>query len=277
MTVSPDTVSGDYGEAEALQVKHCAPASSFCAECPPVREEFLEHLHNDLDTSIGLNACVCAVADASFFGQICVGRLLSRSRLTILESIRRLTYSSTFPPLQTSPNIDQYVPSKHPLVLSLSPPSAKGTRKLHLPCTKTHQHKGDDVVLTHQESITDPIDAINHHLLVNQLSPSSPPFSYIDVLGEHRVLTKKLLLSVCNSVWAAHGIPCITGHSFRIRGTTHYLLNGVSPNVVAALGRWKSNAFLFYWRNLDSLASIHLHHHHSRSTYSNRLNMHHHG
>ncbi|KAE9389703.1 hypothetical protein BT96DRAFT_834533, partial [Gymnopus androsaceus JB14] len=82
---------------------------------------------------------------------------------------------------------------------------------------------------------------------------------YRDDSGELKVLTKSVFLKRCNQIWSEHGIPHMTGHCFRIGGTTHYLIQGIAPNIVKMLGRWKSDAFLKYWRDLESLASIHLH------------------
>ncbi|KAG1781296.1 hypothetical protein EV702DRAFT_1193475 [Suillus placidus] len=65
-------------------------------------------------------------------------------------------------------------------------------------------------------------------------------------------------ISRCNSIWSAAGIPTASGHSFRIGGTTELLLSGVPPDVVKALGRWSSDAFLRYWRKLDLLAPRHI-------------------
>ena len=45
----------------------------------------------------------------------------------------------------------------------------------------------------------------------------------------------------------------MTGHSFRIGGTTHLLLIGVDPFVVMVQGRWKSLAFLEYWWNFEEI------------------------
>ncbi|KAJ3808550.1 hypothetical protein F5876DRAFT_45771, partial [Lentinula aff. lateritia] len=61
-----------------------------------------------------------------------------------------------------------------------------------------------------------------------------------------------------------------TGHCFQIRGTTH-LHAVVNPDTVQVFGRWKSSAFLKYWRNLESLASLHLHRHHSQQSHYSKL------
>ncbi|KAE9386407.1 hypothetical protein BT96DRAFT_839276, partial [Gymnopus androsaceus JB14] len=95
--------------------------------------------------------------------------------------------------------------------------------------------------------------------------------SYRDESGELRVLTKSVFLKRCNKAWARHNVPRMTGHCFRIGGTTYYLTQGIAPDIVKMLGRWKSDAFLKYWRDLDSLASIHLHRHHAQRSYAHRL------
>ncbi|TFK16572.1 hypothetical protein FA15DRAFT_548136, partial [Coprinopsis marcescibilis] len=60
-------------------------------------------------------------------------------------------------------------------------------------------------------------------------------------------LTKAHFLERCNQIWTGLGYLRITGHSFRIGGTTELLLAGVPPDVVKAMGRWSSDSFLKYW------------------------------
>ncbi|KIK78586.1 hypothetical protein PAXRUDRAFT_80365, partial [Paxillus rubicundulus Ve08.2h10] len=71
-------------------------------------------------------------------------------------------------------------------------------------------------------------------------------------------LTRKKILARCNSIWTSNGIPASAGHSFRIGGTIELLLAGVPPDVVKALDRWSSDAFLRYWRSLELLAPLHI-------------------
>jgi hypothetical protein len=54
------------------------------------------------------------------------------------------------------------------------------------------------------------------------------------------------------------GYPHVSGHCFRIGGTTFYLVSGVPPDMVKKFGRWHSQAFLEYWRCLDYLGAIHI-------------------
>ncbi|EJD42254.1 hypothetical protein AURDEDRAFT_43481, partial [Auricularia subglabra TFB-10046 SS5] len=61
-------------------------------------------------------------------------------------------------------------------------------------------------------------------------------------------LTKRVFLSRLNEIWSAAGMVRISGHCFHIGGTTALLRAGVEPEVVKMAGRWKSDAFLRYWR-----------------------------
>ncbi|KAF9223568.1 hypothetical protein BS17DRAFT_796183 [Gyrodon lividus] len=119
----------------------------------------------------------------------------------------------------------------------LAPPfNQNGSWKCHLPFTKVAKNKGEDVCICRQQGQSDPIAAITNHLARNPGPPNIPLFAYI----------------------SPPGIPSITGHSFRIGGTTELLLAGVPPDVVKALGRWSSDAFLRYWRSLELLAPLHV-------------------
>lgn len=60
----------------------------------------------------------------------------------------------------------------------------------------------------------------------------------------------------CNEVWIVAGLPDMPGHGFRIGGATHLLLLGVAPDLVAAQGRWKSRAFMDYWRKIESILPL---------------------
>lgn len=52
------------------------------------------------------------------------------------------------------------------------------------------------------------------------------------------------------------GFPDMPGHAFRIGGATELLLQGVPSDVVATQGRWKSQAFLDYWRQINSILPL---------------------
>lgn len=75
--------------------------------------------------------------------------------------------------------------------------------------------------------------------------------------GSALIMDKALFLAMCNLVWSKEGWPRITGHSFRIGGTTSLLRSGVDPKIVKKMGRWSSDTFLRYWRNLEEIFADH--------------------
>ncbi|KAJ3847696.1 hypothetical protein EV368DRAFT_50710 [Lentinula lateritia] len=231
-------------------VERSAPPSSFRPEREPVKKSHLSILHSDLDLSDsnGLDCCIAAAADLMFYSQLRAGEVLP-----------------------TNSSVPQYDFSAMPRVSDLDKTNSTGSKKLFLPKTKTSQTGGDKVMIPVQQGTTNPIHSLDTHIQANKLGPSDPLFAYIDAKGTKRILTKTLFLRRCNSIWKRHNISRRTGHCFRIRGTTHYLLAGVNPDVIQVFGRWKSSAFLKYWRNLESLASLHLHRHHSQQTHHAKI------
>ncbi|KAE9396941.1 hypothetical protein BT96DRAFT_941271 [Gymnopus androsaceus JB14] len=200
---------------------------------PPVKKEHLSTLFDELDLtgSCGLDHAMAAVSAGCFYGQLRGGEILPQSS-----------------------NPADFNPSHLPTVKDLKAPNENSDRKLRLPKTKTKQSRGKEVVYSPQPGRTSPTRAWREHIRVNRLGPDDPLVAYWDENDELK-----------------HNIPCMTGHCFRIGGMTHYLVQGIPPDVVKMLGRWKSDVFLKYWRDLDSLASIHLHRHHAQVSYTNRL------
>lgn len=231
-------------------VERRAPPSSFRPPRAPVKESHLFHLHTDLnlDGNNGKDAAIAAAADLMFFGQLRAGEVLPDSSITSL-----------------------YDSCKHPRVSDLGPVNSQGTCSLFLPSTKTSRNRGESASITQQDSQACPIKAMRDHIRINELKPGDPLLAYRDSSGSLRCLTRAECINRCNEIWSPRGIPKISGHCFRIGGTTHYLCRGVPPDVVKALGRWKSDAFLVYWRDLDTLASLHLHRHHAQELYHSRL------
>ncbi|KAJ3859815.1 hypothetical protein EV359DRAFT_17142, partial [Lentinula novae-zelandiae] len=105
-------------------VQRAAHASSFRPECDPVKDTWLNLLHDKIDNTgcDAFNTCITACADTVFYGQLRLGELLSNSSL-----------------------VSKYTGSKLPLLSNLSittTPNDKSSAKLQLPCTKTHQSRG---------------------------------------------------------------------------------------------------------------------------------------
>ncbi|EJD54922.1 hypothetical protein AURDEDRAFT_40887, partial [Auricularia subglabra TFB-10046 SS5] len=73
-------------------------------------------------------------------------------------------------------------------------------------------------------------------------------FAYRDGNDHVVALTKNAFLSRLNEIWTRAGMQRVSGHCFRIGGTTALLRMGVDTEVVKMAGRWKSDAFLRYWR-----------------------------
>ncbi|KIK75142.1 hypothetical protein PAXRUDRAFT_173673, partial [Paxillus rubicundulus Ve08.2h10] len=69
-------------------------------------------------------------------------------------------------------------------------------------------------------------------------------------------LTKPEFMKCCNQIWVERGFPSMPSHVFHIGGATELLLQGISPDVVAQQGHWKSQAFLEYWCCIESILPL---------------------
>ncbi|KAF9024321.1 hypothetical protein BDZ89DRAFT_1187320 [Hymenopellis radicata] len=220
-------------------VKRLKPVEAARETRAPVTLERMEVLNSHLDPKDGKDACVAAIANIAFFGQCRLGELLPES-----------------------PDPEKLRPNTVPSFNNLGDPiSSFGSRTLRLPFTKTKKQEGEDVTICAQKGVADPIKAIDHHAIMNDLDQNGgevPLASFIDEDGDRKLLSKKSFILRCNEIWMAKGMKRITGHSFRIGGTTHYLLKGIKPDVVKALGRWSSDSFLRYWRQLDILGVMYV-------------------
>ncbi|KAG2157552.1 hypothetical protein DEU56DRAFT_722559 [Suillus clintonianus] len=214
-------------------VADLTPNSSKLPLRPPVSHSMLSYLASSLNSSNHLDVCCLAAATITFWGQLRLGEILSPWENLFIAS--RVSCRSD---LGTAFNDN-------------------GSRRLHLPFTKVKKTRGEDIILCRQADSTDSISALAHHLAFNSFPPEYPLFSYITITGP-RCLTKRKFLSRCNACWSSAGYPTLTGHSFRIDGTTEMLLAGVDPNVVKVLGRWSSDSFPHYWRSLELLAPRHV-------------------
>ncbi|KAG1769005.1 hypothetical protein EDD22DRAFT_949195 [Suillus occidentalis] len=213
------------------------PESSKRPPRPPVSSEMLDILHASLDSSLPLHACVLACADVVFWGQGRLGEFLP---------ISQSRFSTKFFPTPSS----------------LRSTASGESLMCHLPWTKVAKEKGEDVFLGRQLGHSDPISSLLAHFAASPDVLSSPAachlFAYNGGAGGNLIsLTKRKFLLTCNLVWSAHGLPRISGHCFRIGGTTELLLRNVPPHIVKVMGRWSSDSFLRYWRNLEHIAPLH--------------------
>ncbi|KAJ4470322.1 hypothetical protein C8J55DRAFT_436280 [Lentinula edodes] len=130
-------------------VERAAPPSSFRPEREPVKVEWLNLLHDNLEASgrTPLNSCAIACADAVFYGQLRLGEVLPHSPL--------------------APN---YKSAKFPLVSNLNLPARtdrEESAKLRLPCTKTHQSRGESVILINHDVRSNAVHALTRHIEEN--------------------------------------------------------------------------------------------------------------
>lgn len=199
---------------------------------PPVTREMLEALHTHLSPEIPLHAAVLGAADTAFWAQARLGELLNKEE-------------NQFDAKTTLKREDLRAPSQD-----------NDTVTLNFPFTKTKGFAGDKAIITRQRGASDPIHALRTHLTINPVPGHLPLFSF-RTEDRWKCLTKTRFLRVCNEVWSQAGFQHTTGHSFRIGGTTELLTKGVDPEVVKAMGRWSSDAFLRYWRNLETVVPLH--------------------
>jgi hypothetical protein len=218
-------------------VHNLAPRSSRRPPRPPVNASMLTQLISHLNLASPLDIAVAACATTAFWGQCRLGELL---------------------PISSNPIPSTPLPTRSGFKRSLRNPLSCIIR---LPCTKTHRH-GQDVVLVDQRADINPITLLKRHLRINDIPNDTHLFSYTSTNG-FTPLTKSLFLRRCNEIWQILGYPRTSGHCFRIGGTTELLIAGTPPDVVKATGRWSSDSFLRYWRSLDEIAPMYVRHLHS--------------
>lgn len=214
-------------------IENRRPLSSFRPKRPPISGDMLACLEHNLDWSSPSDRCIYFVALACFWGQIRLGEFLPLSE-------------------------NKYDTSLFPSWNDLKPPATSaGSRTLHLPNTKLGGRRGEDVILTKQDLI-DPINALALHQSANFVSSSQSIASYRNASGSFSILTQRKFLARINSILRKNQFTVVSGHCFRIGGTTHLLLAGIPPDIVKMLGRWASDAFLRYWRHIEIIAPLYV-------------------
>ena len=219
-------------------VEELRPISSFRNKRSPVTISMLEDLNRGLSRSSGLDVCIRAICLLSFFCQLRCGEIL--------------------PPTQ---DLGKFNPLRNATFAHIAESTAdNGACNLYLPWSKTQKGRGDDVWIPRQEAPLDPIHAIHKHFIKNKLNIDHPIAAYRNDHDNIVSLTRSKFLRRINNILRAtkKGYPHISGHCFRIGGTTFYLVSGVPPDMVKKFGRWRSQAFLEYWRCLDYLGAIHI-------------------
>ncbi|KAG1776704.1 DNA breaking-rejoining enzyme [Suillus placidus] len=184
----------------------------------------LSQLALGLDLNNSFNIAVFATACVAFWSCCRLGKLVIPS-LNVFDSVKHIT----------------------PSILPISV----------LDTDNTTNTEGADISVTGHAHPTCPLNALVHHLQHNLNIPSHAPlFSFERAEGSWSPLTKPWFLVRCNEIWVAAGHPSLPGHAFCIGGATELLLEGVHPDVVTTQGRWKSCAFLEYWRQIESILPL---------------------
>jgi hypothetical protein len=212
------------------------PESSKRPRRPPVTLEHMHALFRGLDLSNAFDASVFAVACTAFWSCCRLGELIIVNANSFDPS-RHVSRSSSF--------------------TRRIPPEGVKYSVLHIPWTKTSHVDSADVIISNLDDITNAFTAMNHHLTANAtVPPHAPFFAYETAEGGWAAMTKPWFLARCNQIWRSVNLLELTGHCFRIGGATELLLRGVPPDVVAVQGRWKSRAFLEYWRKIESILPL---------------------
>lgn len=216
-------------------VKRSAPKDGKRPKRRPVTRQRLEMLAEDLNMDDPKDVAVFAIATMAFFAQMRMGEILPTcARMDMFDGERHATGKDMGEPV-----------------------SQAGSRVLWLPWTKVAKEEGEEVIICAQRGTIDPTRAWELHEGMNEIGSDTPLGSYLDLDGKRHILTVRKFIARCNEVWEGRDMPRLMGHCFRIGGTTYYLLAGVPPDVVKAMGRWSSDAFLKYWRSLELLGILH--------------------
>ena len=73
-------------------------------------------------------------------------------------------------------------------------------------------------------------------------------------------MVRERALERINGILGRHGWGTTFGHSFRIGGASFLLSQGISPEIVRILGRWRSLAYETYIRAFEQVSSRHVAH-----------------
>ncbi|KAF6753337.1 hypothetical protein DFP72DRAFT_814388 [Ephemerocybe angulata] len=223
------------GSAFVTQVKKGAAKMAPPPRPPrmPVTIGHMSALQSRLDMSRPFDAAVWAVATCAFWGSCRLGELTTEFENYVdpKKSVTRVSYNSA----------------------SSLGPIVGGSVSFRIPWTKTTRNEGATLSIVGPDSLS-PFHAMNNHLgLTADAPPDSHLFSYPDADGAWHPMVKDKFMERCNEIWLEAGLEELDGHAFRIGGATELLMGGVPPHVVAMNGRWKSLAFLTYWRNVSEI------------------------
>ncbi|KAG2056597.1 hypothetical protein BDR06DRAFT_1040202 [Suillus hirtellus] len=138
-----------------------------------------------------------------------------------------------------------------------SPANGMSWSSFPIPWSKMTLGASAKIILSWVDNVTNPISALNHHISANIIvPPHAPLFTFETASGGWVPMTHPWFLACCNHIWKEAGLLQLTGHCFRIGGTTELLLRGVPPDIIAVQGCWKLQAFLEYWWKMNSILPL---------------------
>jgi hypothetical protein len=202
-----------------------APPSSRRKKRLPYTPEFIAELRQCLNPEDPLDAAVFACLVTCFYAAARVGEFVV-------------------------PRLDAFSPVQHITSANLRVDrNAEGLEVtvLHLPHTKAAPLEGEDVFWASHPGPTDPYEALNNHLRVNNPPRDAHLFAYRHK-DQLRPLTKPAFVKRLASAARQAGREPLQGHGIRIGATLFYLLHGMPIEAVKVMGRWSSDAFLCYLR-----------------------------
>ncbi|KAF8237350.1 hypothetical protein L208DRAFT_1248166, partial [Tricholoma matsutake] len=215
-------LGGDHLCRTLKGVEELRPAVLFHSKRAPVTISMLKDLNKGLSRTSGTDICIRAICLLSFFCQLRSGEIL--------------------PPTQ---DLGKFDPRKHATFTHIAESTAEN-RRPEATMSGFHARKLLSTLFTPSTK--------------NRLNIKRPIATYHDAHDNVIMLTRSKFVRRINRILRAtgKGYPRIMGHCFRIGGTTFYLVSGVPPDIVKKFGQWRSQAFLEYWRCLDSLGTIHI-------------------
>ncbi|KAK4698756.1 hypothetical protein P7C70_g7511, partial [Phenoliferia sp. Uapishka_3] len=223
---------------------------------PPVYTDDLFAVKDGLDRDVrdpgstldqGEADCIWAAATGAFYGMARSGDVTTKKQ-GLWEPESDLTVG----------DVKFYEPSA----------AAPAHVTLSLPFDKVKKRAGAVLYLVRQATLPrlDPVHAMAAHFETNRLvGEKAFAFSYRATrdsktakAGSLITLTSSHFTKTINKYLALAGKHRIWGHSFRIGGATMYLLAGKDIDYIRNIGRWSSNAFDRYWRDIKTIAANNL-------------------
>ncbi|KAI6010670.1 hypothetical protein F5J12DRAFT_891157 [Pisolithus orientalis] len=91
-----------------------------------------------------------------------------------------------------------------------------------------------------------PIEALENHFDINLADDKVHLFAWKHPTAGLHPLSKTEVTKCIIALASEHGLLTLKGHSLRIHGTLHYLLQGISFNIVKTIGHWAGDSFTLY-------------------------------